>query len=138
VLLPFLPNDDPPSGTDDTRVFNRNYSTFDNLPTYSPTSAAEPLVAASGDNLSSEDISPKPRLRSASKSRVEKRQANTLAARRYRRNRLDKVADLESALRATQLERDALIVQVAKLQGETQALKDLVRGPFWEGNGETF
>ena len=79
-------------------------------------------------NSSSQDTSLKPKASSVSSSRIEKRQANTLAARRYRKKRLDQVAELEAALKATQIERDALKVQVAKLQAETQILKDIVRG----------
>lgn len=71
----------------------------------------------------------KPKVSSTSRSSVDKRKANTIAARRYRQNRPDKIAELESALKPTQLKRDALKEQVAKLQGETQVLKDLVREP---------
>ena len=101
---------------------------------YSPNPTPDSVSAGSRPKSNPEDVSSKPGSSSASSSRVEKRKANTLAARRYRQNRLDKIAGLESALRATQLERDALKVQVAKLQGETQVLKDLVAGE--RGRGE--
>lgn len=100
---------------------------FDYPIAYSPNPAPESVSACSSSKASPEDVSSKPGSSSASSSRVEKRKANTLAARRYRQNRLNKLAELESELKATQLERDALKVQVAKLQGETQVLKDLVR-----------
>jgi len=121
-----------------TTAFNSDYPFFDNCPTYSPTTIAEPVFAAFKSNSSPEDESPTPRSSSASKSRVEKRRANTLAARRYRQNRLDKIAELELALKATQLERDALKVRVAKLEGETHVLKDLVRRPHQRRGGEAF
>lgn len=57
--------------------------------------------------------------------RVQKRRANTLAARRSRQARVQKVVDLEAALKATQQERDALKLEVARLQGEAKALKEL-------------
>ena len=97
---------------------------LDSVPT-SSTSDPSPKDAIS--KSSPRTIPKKPGPVSPSSARIEKRKANTLAARRYRQARLDKVASLEAELKATQLERDALKVQVAKLQGESQALKDLVR-----------
>ena len=60
------------------------------------------------------------------KSKIEKRKANTLAARRYRQTKLDKMAELESALKAMQDERNSAREQIAKLQGENQVLRDIV------------
>jgi len=61
-------------------------------------------------------------------SRVEKRKQNTLAARRYRQKRVDQMKQLETALREVQVERDALKVRVARLEGETETLKQLLQG----------
>jgi hypothetical protein len=69
----------------------------------------------------------KPDPRKDPSARIEKRQANTLAARRYRQKRLDQVAELEAELKETRLERDAFKNQVLKLQGETELLKELLR-----------
>jgi hypothetical protein len=60
-------------------------------------------------------------------SRVEKRKQNTLAARRYRQKRVDQMAGLESALKETQSERDDLKVRVARLEGEVETLRQLLR-----------
>jgi hypothetical protein len=109
-------------------AFNVDDTISDNLVAHRPNPTPDSVSAGSTSKSSPEDISPKPGSSSTSSSRVEKRKANTLAARRYRQNRLDKVAELESALKVTELERDALKMQVAKLEGETQVLKDLVRG----------
>ena len=57
-----------------------------------------------------------------------KRQLNTQAARRYRQKKLDKMDSLEAELRLVQRERDELRVQVAKLQGETEALRGILKG----------
>jgi hypothetical protein len=57
---------------------------------------------------------------------VEKRKLNTLAARRYRQKRVDQMSSLESALKEVERERDALKVRVAKLEGETEILKQLL------------
>ena len=106
LAIPQLPFDEPV-------FFNSEFS-------------PHPLPAKSKFNPGLEGALSKPDSSSAMSSRVEKRKANTLAARRYRQNRLDKVAGLESALKATQLERDALKVQVAKLEGETQVLREII------------
>ena len=60
-------------------------------------------------------------------SRIEKRKQNTLAARRYRQKRVDQMSSLESALKETQSERDALKVRVARLEGEVETLRQLLR-----------
>lgn len=58
--------------------------------------------------------------------RVTKRQLNTLAARRYRQRRLDQVKNLEAELEKVQRERDELKLRVSKLEGETEALRNLL------------
>jgi Basic region leucine zipper len=129
ALLPFAPTDYEPSTLDNLTAFNGDDTIYDNLVADRPNPTPDSVSAGSRSKSIPEEVSSfKPGSNSASSSRVEKRKANTLAARRYRQQRLDKVAELESALKATQHERDALKVQVAKLQGETQVLKDLVRG----------
>jgi cell division protein FtsB len=60
-------------------------------------------------------------------SRITKRQLNTLAARRYRQRKLDKVAQLEEELAAVKRERDELKMRVSKLEGETEALRSMVK-----------
>lgn len=62
-----------------------------------------------------------------SSAKIEKRKANTMAARRYRQNRMDKMASLEAALEKALRERDALKVQLAKVEGENLALKAMMR-----------
>jgi len=100
-------------------------------PATSPMISAAPSSKSGSEAASSNhrDTSSNPDSRSSSQPRIEKRKANTLAARRYRQNRLDKLTTLEAELKATQDERDALKVQVARLQGETEVLRDMVRKP---------
>lgn len=59
-------------------------------------------------------------------SRVEKRRLNTLAARRCRQRRVDRMKNLEDELESMRRERDELRLKVSKLEGETQALKGLL------------
>ncbi|KAL4892928.1 hypothetical protein BDV59DRAFT_179008 [Aspergillus ambiguus] len=62
-----------------------------------------------------------------SQSRIEKRQQNTMAARRYRQRRVDQLKNLEEELRKVRQERDELRMRVSKLEGETEALRGLLR-----------
>lgn len=59
-------------------------------------------------------------------SRVEKRRLNTLAARRCRQRRVDRMKDLEAELENVRRERDELKLRVSKLEGQTEALKTLL------------
>lgn len=60
-------------------------------------------------------------------SKVEKRKANTLAARRYRQKRVDQMSGLEAELREVKADRDDYRVRCAKLEGEVEALRALLR-----------
>ncbi|KAL2828624.1 hypothetical protein BJY01DRAFT_255279 [Aspergillus pseudoustus] len=60
-------------------------------------------------------------------SRVSKRQLNTMAARRYRQRRLDRMTQLEEELEAVKRERDELRMRVSKLEGETDALRSMLK-----------
>jgi len=62
-----------------------------------------------------------------SKDKVAKRTLNTLAARRYRQKRVDQMNGLEAVLKETETERDDLKVRVARLEGELEALKALLK-----------
>jgi hypothetical protein len=60
-------------------------------------------------------------------SRIEKRKANTLAARRYRQKRVDQMSSLEAELKQIKAERDELKVRNARLEGEVETLRALLR-----------
>jgi len=128
ILLPLIPPSDYDTSNLDNMAFNENDTLTDDLllmhPILSPHSSPSSLSKSSPEDTTSKSGSASV----SSKSREEKRKANTLAARRYRQNRLDKMTELEEALKEVQRERDALKVKVAKLEGENQVLKDLVRG----------
>lgn len=70
----------------------------------------------------SDDKSPK-----ESSNRVSKRQLNTMAARRYRQRRVDRMNQLEAELEQVKRERDELKMRVSKLEGETDALRGLLK-----------
>ncbi|RAK97554.1 bZIP transcription factor JlbA/IDI-4 [Aspergillus ibericus CBS 121593] len=61
--------------------------------------------------------------------RVKKRELNTMAARRYRQRRVDRMNQLEEELEAIKRERDELKMRVSKLEGETEALRNVDEMP---------
>lgn len=56
-----------------------------------------------------------------------KRQRNTMAARRYRQKRLDRISELEDAVGQLTSERDELRLKLARQEAETAALRDVLR-----------
>lgn len=65
-------------------------------------------------------------LKGVESSRVEKRRLNTLAARRCRQRRVDRLKGVEDELELVRKERDELRLRVSKLEGETEALRGLL------------
>ncbi|KAM5341838.1 hypothetical protein ACJ41O_014869 [Fusarium nematophilum] len=55
-----------------------------------------------------------------------KRQRNTLAARKYRQKRLDRISELETALESMTGERDDLRLQLARREAEVDALREML------------
>lgn len=55
-----------------------------------------------------------------------KRQRNTLAARKYRQKRLDRITELEDALAAMKDERDDMRLQLARREAEVDALREML------------
>ncbi|KAJ3497911.1 hypothetical protein NLG97_g1538 [Lecanicillium saksenae] len=57
---------------------------------------------------------------------VIKRQRNTMAARKYRQKRLDRISDLERSLSDMTDQRDALKLQLARKEAEVDALREML------------
>lgn len=55
-----------------------------------------------------------------------KRQRNTLAARKYRQKRLDRISELEKALEDMTGDRDSLKLQLARREAEVEALREML------------
>lgn len=55
-----------------------------------------------------------------------KRRRNTMAARKYRQKRLDRIAELEKALGEVSSERDDLRIQLARREAEVDALREML------------
>ncbi|KAJ6780359.1 hypothetical protein PWT90_03567 [Aphanocladium album] len=57
---------------------------------------------------------------------VIKRQRNTMAARKYRQKRLDRISDLQRSLSDMTDQRDALKLQLARKEAEVDALREML------------
>ncbi|VUC35877.1 unnamed protein product [Clonostachys rosea] len=55
-----------------------------------------------------------------------KRQRNTIASRKYRQKRLDRLADLEKRLDLMTSERDSLRIKLARREAEVDALRNIL------------
>lgn len=57
-----------------------------------------------------------------------RRERNSLAARKYRQRRLDRIEELEQALAETERERDSLKMQVERWKTKAELLQELTHG----------
>lgn len=87
-----------------------------------------PSSSGSGSSKRKHTDSPPPDLDPDSEEAqvVIKRQRNTMAARKYRQKRLDRISDLESALGEVCSERDELKLQLARREAEVEALREML------------
>lgn len=58
--------------------------------------------------------------------KAEKRMRNTLAARKYRQKRLDRITELEQALEAMTKDRDDLKMRLAREEAQNKILKEVL------------
>lgn len=65
---------------------------------------------------------------------VVKRQRNTIAARKYRQKRLDRIQELEDALKTVTGERDELRLRLARQEAETAALREMMQMKSGKGS----
>jgi len=105
-------------------LMTRDYSQSGSSSTSHKDQSSSPPEQISSSKLSSTKNSPKD---SEPSCRVEKRKANTLAARRYRQKRVDQMSTLETELKEVKAERDDLKVRNARLEGEVETLRALLR-----------
>lgn len=91
-------------------------------PPSTSTSASAHLARPSASKSPASSSSP-----SSPGSKVHKRTLNTLAARRYRQKRVDQMADLEQKLKESEKEKEELQMRVARLEGEVEVLRGLLR-----------
>ncbi|EFX03884.1 bzip transcription factor idi-4 [Grosmannia clavigera kw1407] len=65
-----------------------------------------------------------------------KRQRNSMAARKYRQKKVDRISELESEVGQLQQERDALRIQLARQEAETAALREMLLGNVGRKDGD--
>lgn len=73
------------------------------------------------------DHSPKSLSKDSDPTVALKRQRNTLAARKYRQKRIDRITELEGEVDQLKSERDELRIKLARQEAETAALKEMLR-----------
>ncbi|KAK5746770.1 hypothetical protein LTS12_022620 [Elasticomyces elasticus] len=88
-----------------------------------PLSRTSPTPKSTPRSSSKRSLSP-----SDPESGQHKRQRNTQAARRYRQQKVDRVAELEEALALVTKEKDELKLKLAKAETEASVLRGLVGG----------
>lgn len=76
-----------------------------------------------------QSLTPGSRENPVSVDRIEKRQRNNVAARKYRQKRIDRIEELEAALSSMTKERDDLRIKAARSDAEIQLLKDMLHIP---------
>lgn len=98
-----------------------------------PLSGSTPSPASSQSIHSSrrqqQTFTPGSRENPVSVDRIEKRQRNNVAARKYRQKRIDRIEELEAALSSMTKERDDLRIKAARSDAEIQLLKDMLHRP---------
>ncbi|KAF4173838.1 hypothetical protein CNMCM8694_009295 [Aspergillus lentulus] len=116
--MPFLDIDS--SGTDSDTQINQGQVQALTPPLLIPASRPPPVSITAASTSMNHPPKETP-------NRVSKRQLNTLAARRYRQRRVDRMNELEAELEKVKRERDELKMRVSKLEGETEALRGLLK-----------
>ncbi|KAL2872995.1 hypothetical protein SGCOL_011870 [Colletotrichum sp. CLE4] len=58
--------------------------------------------------------------------KILRRQRNTIAARKYRQKKVDRIDELETLLKEMTRERDDLRIRLARQEAETEALKSVM------------
>lgn len=90
----------------------------------SPSSESQPIAMSSSSKRKAAESSAT--ADEEEEAKTNKRQRNTMAARKYRQKRLDLIADLEKALEDMTAERDALKLQLARKDAEAGALREML------------
>jgi hypothetical protein len=94
-----------------------------------PSSSRQPTSGSARNSIPTSKTSPTSSSSPTSpNSKIHKRTLNTLAARRYRQKRVDQMAELEQKLRESEREKEEALMRVARLEGEVEVLRGLVRG----------
>ncbi|KAI9898033.1 hypothetical protein N3K66_006393 [Trichothecium roseum] len=91
-----------------------------------PSSSHSPPLSQRSSHAGSSRSSSSVRSRALEEDAETKRKRNTMAARRYRQRKLDRVAELEKQLAEMTSERDDLKVKLARREAEVGALREVI------------
>lgn len=109
------PQQQPPLTTQPSTSSNSPlFTIFPSNPTHSPSSSS----STSSKRKASSD--------QEAQDKAIKRQRNTLAARKYRQKRLDRIAELEKALEDMTGDRDDLKLKLVRREAEVDALREML------------
>lgn len=111
---------DPPNTTTTTTTEPISHSRASSPSSASPPGGNSSRASGAGARASSKRDAEDPDV-------VVKRQRNTIAARKYRQKRLDRIQELEDALKAVTGERDELRLKLARQEAETAALREMMQ-----------
>jgi len=92
---------------------------YNNETSYYPSTTSPPKSASSSHKQRDKD--------SSDPTVAIKRQRNTLAARKYRQKRIDRITELEGEVDKLKSEREELRIKLARQEAETAALKEMLR-----------
>lgn len=82
--------------------------------------------AESSHRSSPNDNTQDPEVATPYTDKILRRQRNTIAARKYRQKKVDRIDELESMLKEMTRERDDLRIRLARQEAETEALKSVM------------
>ncbi|KAF4774059.1 bZIP transcription factor [Colletotrichum scovillei] len=88
---------------------------------YTATSGLHPHRSLSNDHAQGQDVA------TPHTDKILRRQRNTIAARKYRQKKVDRIDELESLLKEMTRERDDLRIRLVRQEAETEALKSVMR-----------
>ncbi|KAK2009150.1 bZIP transcription factor [Colletotrichum eremochloae] len=120
----FLPVQlDPAFGSSDSSKSNSpNQPPPLDMSLYAPIPSGAPPSQRSSPNSDSRDSE----VATPHADKVLRRQRNTIAARKYRQKKIDRIDELESLLKEMTRERDDLRIRLARQEAETEALKRIM------------
>ncbi|KAF6797636.1 bZIP transcription factor [Colletotrichum musicola] len=112
-------------------LFGSSDSSNSNSPNQPPPLDMSAYIAAPGappsHRSSPTSDGPGPEVSTPGAEKLLRRQRNTIAARKYRQKKFDRIADLEKMLEEMTRERDDLRIRLARQEAETEALKSVMR-----------
>ncbi|TDZ39167.1 hypothetical protein CTRI78_v010643 [Colletotrichum trifolii] len=128
-----VPRLDPAFGSSDSSNTNSPNQVPLDMSVYAAASAAAAAATSAAaapppsHRSSPTSDGPGPDISTPGADKILRRQRNTIAARKYRQKKVDRIADLEKLLEDMTRDRDDLRLRLARQEAETDALKSIMR-----------